>query len=154
MSAGRRAPDTLPNALAWAEQAACRGQDPNLFFSEADLKVQQAKRICARCPVRTECLDEGLRAEDSSRYGIYGGLTPAERTELERDGGPGEHAVAAADPVSMYRAGASIRDIARHTGRSRSDIRGALLDAKVVLRSRGGDQMTAYRQKRSTKALP
>jgi WhiB family redox-sensing transcriptional regulator len=82
MTASHQAPATLPNALAWAEAAACRGSDLNLFFSDAEAKVQQAKRICAGCPVRAECLDEGLRAEDSSRYGIYGGLTPDERTEL------------------------------------------------------------------------
>ncbi len=82
MSASHQHPDTLPNALAWAEDAACRGQDLDLFFSEADGKVTEAKRICGRCPVREECLAEALRAEDGSRYGISGGLTPDERTEL------------------------------------------------------------------------
>ncbi|MFF5980887.1 WhiB family transcriptional regulator [Streptomyces olindensis] len=75
-------PETLPNRLAWAERAACTGYSLDLFFSEADLKVREAKQVCARCPVRGECLTEGLRAEDASRYGIYGGLTPEERTEL------------------------------------------------------------------------
>lgn len=82
MSASHQHPDTLPNALAWAEQAACKGQPLDLFFSEADGKVTEAKRICARCPVRKKCLAETLRAEDGSRYGISGGLTPTERTEL------------------------------------------------------------------------
>ncbi|MFF9129155.1 WhiB family transcriptional regulator [Streptomyces sp. NPDC014806] len=75
---------TLPNRLAWAERAACRGYDLDLFFSESDYNVDAAKRICAGCPVRTECLDEQLRNEDGSRYGIYGGLTPRERSQLVR----------------------------------------------------------------------
>ncbi|SDM47434.1 Transcription factor WhiB [Streptomyces sp. cf386] len=82
MSASRQHPDTLPNGLSWADRAACRGYDLELFFSEAAANVAYVKRICKRCPVREECLAEGLRAEDGCRYGIYGGLTPAERTEL------------------------------------------------------------------------
>jgi WhiB family redox-sensing transcriptional regulator len=82
MTASHQHPDTLPNALAWADRAACRGYDLDLFFSDAARNIHEAKQICRRCPVREECLDEGLRAEDGSRYGIYGGLTPDERAEL------------------------------------------------------------------------
>lgn len=79
----RRAPDTLPNILAWAARAACKDQDLGLFFSDAEQKIVQAKAICAACPVRTACLDEALRAEaTSSGAGIFGGLTADERTEL------------------------------------------------------------------------
>lgn len=87
--ASHQHPDTLANALAWAEDAACRGYDLDMFFTDSKGGVARAKRICAGCPVREECLDEGLRAEDGSRYGIYGGLTPDERTELV-----GSHAAA------------------------------------------------------------
>ncbi|MFD7996887.1 WhiB family transcriptional regulator [Streptomyces mexicanus] len=73
---------TPPNSLAWAHWAACQGYDLDLFFSDAEQKVQEAKQICGRCPVRAECLDESMRAEDASRYGIYGGLTPDERAKL------------------------------------------------------------------------
>lgn len=85
MSASHQAPATLPNALSWAEQAACKGEDLNRFFSEDKLKIALAKKICGRCPVRENCLAEALAAEDGSRYGISGGLTPAERTELARE---------------------------------------------------------------------
>lgn len=78
-----RAPDTLPNSPAWAKQAACRGMDLALFFSNAEKTIQKAKTICAACPVRKQCLTEGMSAEHAgSRYGIYGGLTPTERTQL------------------------------------------------------------------------
>jgi WhiB family redox-sensing transcriptional regulator len=78
-----RAPDTLPNSLAWATRAACKGRDLGLFFSDAEQKVKQAKAICAACPVRTACLNEALRAEaTTSGAGIFGGLTSDERTQL------------------------------------------------------------------------
>ncbi|MGW1158455.1 WhiB family transcriptional regulator [Streptomyces sp. NPDC002513] len=76
------APDTLPNTLSWAERAACRGQELDLFFTDSKTGITAAKRICAACPVREECLAEALRAEDGSRYGVYGGLTKEERAEL------------------------------------------------------------------------
>ena len=78
-----RAPDTLPNQLAWATRAACQGKDLALFFSDAERKVKEAKAICAACPVRTACLDEALRAEATTTgAGVFGGLTSDERTEL------------------------------------------------------------------------
>jgi WhiB family redox-sensing transcriptional regulator len=80
--ASHQHPDTLPNALAWAKDAACNGYDLDDFFTEAKAGIAWAKRVCGLCPVREECLAEALRAEYGSRYGIYGGLTPDERTEL------------------------------------------------------------------------
>lgn len=79
-----RYPNTLANALSWADGSACRGYDVEDFFTESRTGVQRAKQVCARCPVRQKCLTEALRTEDTSRYGIYGGLTPAERTDLVR----------------------------------------------------------------------
>jgi len=73
---------TLPSPLTWADRAACQGQDLDAFFTESAAGVAAAKQICRSCPVRQLCLAEALRAEDGSRYGIYGGLTPDERTEL------------------------------------------------------------------------
>ncbi|MEU6279775.1 WhiB family transcriptional regulator [Streptomyces sp. NPDC047028] len=78
------APDTLDNRVAWANKAACRGQQLDQFFTDSKTGISKAKQVCARCPVSQECLDEVLRSEDGSRYGVYGGLTPAERTTLMR----------------------------------------------------------------------
>ena len=77
-------PETLEPATAWAKDAACLGYELNEFFTKDRRRVQQAKNVCARCPVRPECLDEALRAEDGARYGIFGGLTAAERADLAR----------------------------------------------------------------------
>ena len=82
MNGSYHAAPALPNALSWADRAACRGYDLSLFFSEAALNVQEAKAICRGCPVVDECLAETLRAEVTPRYGICGGLTPDERDAL------------------------------------------------------------------------
>jgi hypothetical protein len=72
----------------WRERAACRGGvDPDLFFPAAEsgaargAQVRAAKAVCARCPVRSECLDEALVRIP---YGIAGGLTERERQRLRR----------------------------------------------------------------------
>lgn len=70
----------------WRDQAACRDADPRLFDydpeTDSDSTAAPARRICADCRVQTACLRYALSqpAEDDCN-GIYGGLTPAERSE-------------------------------------------------------------------------
>ncbi|GAA2377568.1 WhiB family transcriptional regulator [Streptomyces carpaticus] len=69
----------------WQDRAACLGaadEDPDLFFPspDDDDRADEAKRFCARCPVRDACLDAALVAGD--RHGIRGGLTAEEREAL------------------------------------------------------------------------
>jgi WhiB family redox-sensing transcriptional regulator len=45
-------------------------------------RVQEAKAICATCPVRTPCLELALDTYD--RHGIYGGTTARERRALAK----------------------------------------------------------------------
>ncbi|MFF5986930.1 WhiB family transcriptional regulator [Prauserella flavalba] len=71
----------------WSERAACRDEDPELFFPVSDMgpgaqQTEQAKAICARCPVRAECLTYAL--ESGLDYGIFGGTTERERRALVR----------------------------------------------------------------------
>nr|PZM91077.1 MAG: WhiB family transcriptional regulator [Thermocrispum agreste] len=71
----------------WRDLAACRGEDPELFFpigtsGPALLQVEQAKAVCRRCSVAEQCLAEALRRREM--YGIWGGTTEAERAELVR----------------------------------------------------------------------
>ena len=42
--------------------------------------INFAKKICALCPVKSECLDFSIRVGDS--FGIWGGLPPRERRKL------------------------------------------------------------------------
>ena len=67
---------------AWRTLAACRDEDPEMFFPHfvtgpAAKRIRKAKKICATCPVTADCLDYGLSI--GCTEGIYGGLTPAER---------------------------------------------------------------------------
>lgn len=74
----------------WRLEAACRGLDPELFFSSDDIVNRQerqereaeAKAVCTRCAVRTDCLTYALDAGE--RYGVWGGLTAQERRALGR----------------------------------------------------------------------
>ncbi len=72
----------------WQQEAACRGEDSTLFFApsyfekreEKDAREAQAKRLCARCPVREPCLEYALRTRDP--HGVWGGLNELERRRL------------------------------------------------------------------------
>ncbi|WP_298182693.1 WhiB family transcriptional regulator [Saccharomonospora sp.] len=71
----------------WRHHAACRDEDPELFFPVSDMgpgaqQTAQAKAVCARCPVREECLRYAL--DNGLDYGIFGGLTERERRDLLR----------------------------------------------------------------------
>ncbi len=71
----------------WHEQAACRDADPELFFPEpssaAYTETTAAKQVCARCPVRIECLADVTAWErPGHRYGVAGGRTVNERRRL------------------------------------------------------------------------
>jgi WhiB family redox-sensing transcriptional regulator len=75
----------VPLETDWRDQAACREADPRLFDYDPETDpedaAEPARRICASCRVRAACLSYALSqpAEDDS-VGIYGGLTPAERS--------------------------------------------------------------------------
>ncbi len=69
----------------WRAQAACVDVDAELFFPVAESgpvfesQVAAAKAVCARCPVRAECLADALVGLP---FGIAGGLTAEERRGL------------------------------------------------------------------------
>lgn len=66
-------------ARDWRDYAACLGHDPELWFPEPkDTRTADiALGICARCPVKADCLAE---AEDGRVFeGIWGGMTAADR---------------------------------------------------------------------------
>lgn len=71
----------------WRHRAACRDEDPELFFPVSDVgpgavQTERAKAVCARCPVRTRCLSYAL--DNGLDHGIFGGMTEHERRELTR----------------------------------------------------------------------
>lgn len=84
-------PQTLPLPLfenyEWQFSAACREVDPETFFYEPKerghakrKREQAAKKVCAGCPVLTQCLKHALNAPE--HYGVWGGTTEEERQRL------------------------------------------------------------------------
>jgi hypothetical protein len=80
---------------AWYEQAACKGQDINLFFAQSKHGESRPMRLALSfcngdndkhvCPVREECLEFAMGfSQEYDMYGIYGGLTGAQRRRLRR----------------------------------------------------------------------
>ena len=67
--------------MTWRADAACNGADLDLFFPEKGEHGLAAKRICARCPVLTDCLEFALTTRAT---GIWGGMTDLERRQLVR----------------------------------------------------------------------
>jgi WhiB family redox-sensing transcriptional regulator len=66
----------------WADRAACASTDPFYFHPEKGGSALEAKRICAGCDVRIECLTYAL--ETNQQFGVWGGLSERERHKLLR----------------------------------------------------------------------
>lgn len=75
----------------WTMRSACRplGASAREDFFPDSLRTHErkqaegrAKAICETCPVRETCLGEALANRD--QYGIWGGLTTAERRSAQR----------------------------------------------------------------------
>jgi WhiB family redox-sensing transcriptional regulator len=79
---------SIPLAPEWTARAACRYADPEMFFGEQGTTFKVAKKLCAPCVVKNQCLLLALEIEGGtsrqSRYGVFGGLTPDERANLSR----------------------------------------------------------------------
>ena len=65
--------DVDEGPLAWQERALCAQTDPEAFFPEKGGSTREAKRVCATCEVREECLEYALANDE--RFGIWGGMS-------------------------------------------------------------------------------
>lgn len=70
-------------------RGACRGMDSSFFFhperERGPAKAQRerrAKEVCRRCPVIELCRRHALAVQEP--YGVWGGLSEAERDEIVR----------------------------------------------------------------------
>ena len=69
--------------LLWRRHAACRGLDPEIFYSATeDEGVDRAKEVCNTCVVQQQCLEFALANRESE--GIWGGATEKERRRILR----------------------------------------------------------------------
>ena len=69
--------DVLPGT--WAQQAICHGEDPEIFFPSHGDPATEARQVCLDCPVRPECLEYAITADE---WGIWGGLDRAQRRAI------------------------------------------------------------------------
>lgn len=70
------------NGDKWRELAACLGMDPTLFFPARGQSCDIARDVCARCPVRVECLEYALELKLDE--GVFGGESGRERKRIRR----------------------------------------------------------------------
>jgi WhiB family redox-sensing transcriptional regulator len=93
-TADERAPARSPHpagaavsGVDWRHRAICRDEDPELFFpvgtsGPALLQIAEAKTVCRRCPVVSECLSWAL--DSGQDAGVWGGMSEDERRAPKR----------------------------------------------------------------------
>ena len=77
----------LVNRPSWMDEAACSrtGSTPT-FFPERGGRLSAALMVCARCPVREECLRFAMR--DGTLSGVWGGTSENRRRVMRKPAGP------------------------------------------------------------------
>src|SRR4029453_10800743 len=73
--------------MDWRHSARCRDEDPELFFpvgttGPAERQVEEAKAVCHRCAVESQCLSWAL--DTGQDAGVWGGTSEDERRALKR----------------------------------------------------------------------
>jgi WhiB family redox-sensing transcriptional regulator len=72
---------TSREGLEWQDDALCAQTDPEAFFPEKGGSTRDAKKVCAECQVRDDCLEYALVT--NQRFGIWGGQSERERRRLQ-----------------------------------------------------------------------
>ncbi|MDA3038039.1 MAG: WhiB family transcriptional regulator [Actinomycetota bacterium] len=58
----------------------CNNHAPAVFFPSDGVGVEIAKKICAQCPVRNECLEYALELRVD--HGVWGGESERQRRRM------------------------------------------------------------------------
>ena len=66
----------------WMAQGNCADKPPSLFFPSDGVGVEVAKRVCADCPMKADCLQYAL--DNRIDHGVWGGTSEVERRSLRR----------------------------------------------------------------------
>lgn len=70
---------TEPQML-WMAEGLCATLPPRTFFPSDGAGVEVARKICAGCPVREECLEHAL--VNRIDHGVWGGCSERERRRI------------------------------------------------------------------------
>ena len=73
--------------MDWRNEAACRDEDPELFFPIGDagpalVQIEDAKQVCRTCAVAAECLEWAI--ETAQEAGVWGGTSEDERRVMRK----------------------------------------------------------------------
>jgi len=73
--------------MDWRHEAACRDEDPELFFpigntGPALIQIEEAKRVCRSCNVMDSCLQWAM--DTSQEAGVWGGMSEDDRRLARR----------------------------------------------------------------------
>ena len=68
--------------MSWMERGICqdRDEDAKIFFPDQGNNASQAKKMCARCPVRMKCLEWSITTRQM--YGVWGGVAEKKRRQM------------------------------------------------------------------------
>ena len=152
-----------PPAPGWEDRAACLGVDDDgrdRFHPSVDEKsdandsvtkwraYELARNMCRVCPVTVACLRAALAAETpSSRYGIWGGLSPRQRSEVPAN--PTSHDLLAAVRAALAPSSTEIPAVQVRTDFSAGEMRAANAARDAFRKGRRGpltpDEQAAYR---------
>ena len=66
--------------LEWMQAGSCRNYPPAAFFPSDGVGVDAARKICAECPVKAECLEYAL--VNRIDHGVWGGCSERERRRI------------------------------------------------------------------------
>lgn len=100
----------------WRHHAACRDEDPELFFPLNVAQAAPAVAVCNRCPVAGACLDWAL--ETGQAYGIWGGQTEHQLRQLRQWTDEQDRQL-----VRLYAAGVPLPAIAAELGRATTAVK-------------------------------
>jgi WhiB family redox-sensing transcriptional regulator len=64
----------------WMAQGNCARESPSTFFPSDGVGVEVARRICATCPVKDQCLEHAL--VNRIDHGVWGGCSERERRRI------------------------------------------------------------------------
>ena len=66
----------------WYDEAACRGVDVEIFYSDRPEATSAALQLCAGCPVKDLCLDMAMESREF--FGVWGGTAENQRQRIFR----------------------------------------------------------------------
>jgi WhiB family redox-sensing transcriptional regulator len=85
----------------WMARGRCVNVPPSRFFPSDGAGVEQARKICAECPVKEPCLEHAL--EQRIDHGVWGGCSERERRRIlkrRRAGGAAATDAPVEEPVA------------------------------------------------------